>query len=123
MSQGGQRTCEDDDVPILGDTDQKAWIRSARLVSYASITFTLVGGILGIVLSVITDRSVILLRPSEGFMFVFSVSHSWDTVWNLLSMSGAPCLFCGVSGVRIRTVRRNRWLLIRESNERRSELH
>ena len=61
MSREGQRKCEnDDDVPILGDTDQKAWILSARQVSYASITFTLGGGILGIVLSVITDRSVTL---------------------------------------------------------------
>ena len=47
---------EGDDIAILGDSHQHLWIRSARQVSYVSIAFTLVGGLIGIILSYITDR-------------------------------------------------------------------
>lgn len=58
---------EGDEVAILGESDQEFWIRSARRVSYASIAFTLVGGVTGIILSVVTDRlsTTLLMQKDE----------------------------------------------------------
>jgi len=70
--QSTERPDEDDEVAMLGDSNQEFWIRSARRVSYASIAFTLVGGVTGIILSFLTDSVSLLGYGLESFVDVWS---------------------------------------------------
>jgi len=63
---------EGDEVAMLGESNQEFWIRSARRVSYASIAFTLVGGVTGIILSFVTDSVSLLGYGLESFVDVWS---------------------------------------------------
>lgn len=47
---------EKDDVYMLKTTDRGLWIKRARYVSYVSIVFTLIGGVVGIVVAALASR-------------------------------------------------------------------
>eukprot|EP00210_Caulerpa_lentillifera_P001861 g1790.t1 len=73
---------EGDEVFILGEKTQKRWVYYARLVSFVSIAFTLIGGVVGVVLSVFTDSVALLGYGLESFVDV------WSSVLVLWRFSG-----------------------------------
>lgn len=47
---------EKDDVYLVKSTNRGLWIKRARYVSYISIVFTLVGGVVGVVIAALAGR-------------------------------------------------------------------
>lgn len=66
------RRNEADDVYMLKSFDRGPWVKRARHVSYVSIGFTLLGGVVGIVLAFLAGSPSLLGYALESFVDVWS---------------------------------------------------